>query len=159
MNKQNVDQDTITLKQESLIKQLQIPINEVSKIAGVSSRQIRYWTEEKEYLANKGDRVYKYSFRDLQKVYIMAQFLDRGLSLKIANEKAEKALARMDDFGSETTDTFSFNLTGDMTSEYVRAEAEKLTEELLQNPKVLEVFFQELLRRFSQKIEREGGRQ
>ncbi|WP_461239861.1 MerR family transcriptional regulator [Paucilactobacillus sp. N302-9] len=74
---------------------LQFRIGELSKMANVSARQLRYWEQKKfiksnERVNNKGPRVY--SFVTYVQVRLMKRFLDTGYTLQAAYEKSMDTL-------------------------------------------------------------------
>ena len=76
------------LNEENLL----IGISELSEIAEVSPRQLRYW-EEKGYISSiakdaNGPR--KYRLHTVVKVHWIKRFLDEGYTLQSAVEKAEE---------------------------------------------------------------------
>ena len=80
------------LNEENLL----IGISELSEIAEVSPRQLRYW-EEKGYISSiakdaNGPR--KYRLHTVVKVHWIKRFLDEGYTLQSAVEKAEEQKKR-----------------------------------------------------------------
>lgn len=71
---------------------LRIGIGDVSKMTGVSTRQLRYW-EQKGYIKpineNEGS-ARKYGLGAMYKIFAIKQFLDEGFTLAKSVEKAER---------------------------------------------------------------------
>ncbi|WP_283679145.1 MerR family transcriptional regulator [Lentilactobacillus sp. Marseille-Q4993] len=67
-------------------------IGQVSKITGVSSRQLRYWEEQKyiSALQKRKGTSRQYSMHTLIRIFHIQRFLSRGFTLQAAVEKAEK---------------------------------------------------------------------
>ena len=78
-----------------LFNNLKIGIGEVSKISGVSQRQLRYW-EQKGYIkpvdTNSGVRVY--DFASIYTVFYIKSKLDEGYTLSTAYEKSKSTYAK-----------------------------------------------------------------
>ena len=74
---------------------LRFKIGELSKMAGVSTRQLRYWEQKKFISANEREadqdaRVF--SFRMYIKVLLIKHYLDEGYKLAAANEKSKDVI-------------------------------------------------------------------
>lgn len=71
---------------------LRIGIGDMSKMTGVSSRQLRYW-EQKGYIRpiNEEEGVSrKYGLGSMYKIFAIKHFLDEGYTLAKSVEKAEQ---------------------------------------------------------------------
>ena len=69
--------------------QIQIPLSEISRVTGVSPRQIRYW-EAKGFLTShqaQKNQSHKFNFFTLTKVLEIKEYLDQGFTLQAAVEK------------------------------------------------------------------------
>lgn len=77
------------------LSQLRFQIGELSKMAGVSTRQLRYW-EKKEFIsANErgGDQEARvFGFKVYIKVSLIKRYLDEGYTLAAANEKSKSTI-------------------------------------------------------------------
>lgn len=72
--------------------QIQIPLSEISRVTGVSPRQIRYW-EEKGFLTShqaQKNQNHKFNFFALTKVLEIKKYLDQGFTLQAAVEKQKE---------------------------------------------------------------------
>ena len=80
-----------TVKQLLESDELLVGISELSKVTGVSPRQIRYW-EQKGYVESTGEKSGNRKFRlpMVIKVEIIKHFLDEGYTLTAAVEKAQE---------------------------------------------------------------------
>lgn len=80
-----------TIKQLLDSDDLLVGISELSKMTGVSPRQIRYW-EQKEYIESTGEKSGNRKFRlpMVIKVESIKHFLDEGYTLTAAVEKAQE---------------------------------------------------------------------
>lgn len=80
-----------TVKQLLESDDLLVGISELSKVTGVSPRQIRYW-EQKGYIESTGEKNgnRKFKLPMVIKVEIIKHFLDEGYTLTAAVEKAQK---------------------------------------------------------------------
>lgn len=80
-----------TVKQLLESDDLLVGISELSKMTGVSPRQIRYW-EQKEYIESTGEKSGNRKFRlpMVVKVEIIKHYLDEGYTLTTAVEKAQE---------------------------------------------------------------------
>ena len=70
---------------------LRIGIGDMSKMTGVSSRQLRYW-EQKGYIKAMNEEeggARKYGLGSMYKIFAIKHFLDEGYTLAKAVEKAE----------------------------------------------------------------------
>lgn len=77
-----------TVKQLLESDDLLVGISELSKVTGVSPRQIRYW-EQKGYIESTGEKNgnRKFKLPMVIKVEIIKHFLDEGYTLTAAVEK------------------------------------------------------------------------
>ncbi|MGO3728834.1 MAG: MerR family transcriptional regulator, partial [Enterococcus viikkiensis] len=80
-----------TVKQLLESDDLLVGISELSKVTGVSPRQIRYW-EQKGYIHSAGEKSGNRQFKlpMVIKVEIIKHFLDEGYTLTVAVEKAKE---------------------------------------------------------------------
>lgn len=80
-----------TVKQLLESDDLLVGISELSKVTGVSPRQIRYW-EQKGYIRSAGEKSGNRQFKlpMVIKVEIIKHFLDEGYTLTVAVEKAKE---------------------------------------------------------------------
>ena len=80
-----------TVKQLLESDELLVGISELSKVTGVSPRQIRYW-EQKGYVESTGEKSGNRKFRlpMVIKVEIIKHFLDEGYTRTAAVEKAQE---------------------------------------------------------------------
>lgn len=80
-----------TVKQLLESDDLLVGISELSKVTGVSPRQIRYW-EQKGYIESTGEKSgnRKFKLPMVIKVEIIKHFLDEGYTLTAAVEKARE---------------------------------------------------------------------
>jgi len=80
-----------TVKQLLESDDLLVGISELSKVTGVSPRQIRYW-EQKGYIKSTGEKSgnRKFKLPMVIKVEIIKHFLDEGYTLTTAVEKARE---------------------------------------------------------------------
>lgn len=80
-----------TVKQLLESDDLLVGISELSKVTGVSPRQIRYW-EQKGYIKSTGEKSgnRKFKLPMVIKVEIIKHFLDEGYTLITAVEKARE---------------------------------------------------------------------
>ncbi|KRL38308.1 MerR family transcriptional regulator [Liquorilactobacillus uvarum] len=79
-------------KKLSLKADVIVGIGDLSKITGVSARQLRYW-EEKGYIQavpSKKNTTRKYKFEMSYKVQAIKRYLDEGYTLAKSVEQAEK---------------------------------------------------------------------
>ncbi|GAJ27024.1 transcriptional regulator [Liquorilactobacillus sucicola DSM 21376 = JCM 15457] len=79
-------------KKKSLKADIIIGIGDLSKMTGVSARQLRYW-EEKGYIqavSGKKNATRKYKFEMSFKVQAIKRYLDEGYTLAKSVEQAEK---------------------------------------------------------------------
>ncbi len=70
---------------------LRIGIGDMSKMTGVSSRQLRYW-EQKGYIKPMNEEegaARKYGLGSMYKIFAIKHFLDEGYTLSKSVEKAE----------------------------------------------------------------------
>ncbi|WP_137597096.1 MerR family transcriptional regulator [Paucilactobacillus kaifaensis] len=73
------------------ISKLRFQIGELSKMTGVSTRQLRYWEQKKFIAANDRDADQEarvFDFRMYIKVTLIKRYLDEGYKLSVANEKS-----------------------------------------------------------------------
>lgn len=80
-------------------QKFQFKIGEISEMAGVSTRQLRYW--EKQGYLKSNDRAGEqnsrvFSFRMYVKSRLMKNYLDEGFTLAKANEKSSALLGKME---------------------------------------------------------------
>lgn len=80
-----------TVKQLLESDDLLVGISELSKVTGVSPRQIRYW-EQKGYIESTGEKSgnRKFKLPMVIKVEIIKHFLDEGYTLSAAVDKARE---------------------------------------------------------------------
>lgn len=80
-----------TVKQLLESDDLLVGISELSKVTGVSPRQIRYW-EQKGYIHSAGEKSGNRQFKlpMVIKVEIIKHFLDEGYTLTVAVEKTKE---------------------------------------------------------------------
>ncbi|WP_313631095.1 MerR family transcriptional regulator [Enterococcus devriesei] len=80
-----------TVKQLLESDDLLVGISELSKVTGVSPRQIRYW-EQKGYIHSTGEKSgnRKFKLPMVVKVEMIKHFLDEGYTLTAAVEKAKE---------------------------------------------------------------------
>lgn len=78
------------------LNQLQFKIGELSRMTGVSTRQLRYW-EKKEFIAAKQREEEQdarvFGFDAYVKVSIIKHLLDEGYTLKAADDKSKALIA------------------------------------------------------------------
>lgn len=92
------------------IPNLRFQIGELSKMTGVSTRQLRYW-EQKEFIsanqreADQDARVF--SFRMYIKVALIKHYLDEGYKLGVANEKSKATIDDAEWFHHFFADSFN----------------------------------------------------
>ena len=80
-----------TVKQLLESDDLLVGISELSKVTGVSPRQIRYW-EQKGYIESTGEKSgnRKFKLPMVVKVEIIKHFLDEGYTLTASVERAHQ---------------------------------------------------------------------
>ena len=80
-----------TVKQLLESDDLLVGISELSKVTGVSPRQIRYW-EQKGYIESTGEKSgnRKFKLPMVVKVEIIKHFLDEGYTLNASVERAQQ---------------------------------------------------------------------
>ncbi|MBU5363689.1 MerR family transcriptional regulator [Enterococcus raffinosus] len=80
-----------TVKQLLESDDLLVGISELSKVTGVSPRQIRYW-EQKGYIESTGEKSgnRKFELPMVVKVEIIKHFLDEGYTLNASVERAQQ---------------------------------------------------------------------
>ncbi|KRL05544.1 MAG: MerR family transcriptional regulator [Liquorilactobacillus hordei] len=86
------DEVEMMKKQFSLKADLVIGIGDLSKLTGVSTRQLRYW-EKRGYLeapVTEKNVTRKYEFEAFYKVRAIKKYLDEGFTLPKAAEQADK---------------------------------------------------------------------
>lgn len=77
------------------ISNLRFQIGELSKMTGVSTRQLRYWEQKKFIAANERDADQEarvFDFRMYIKVSLIKHYLDEGYRLAAANEKSSMTI-------------------------------------------------------------------
>lgn len=77
------------------ISNLRFQIGELSKMTGVSTRQLRYWEQKKFIAANERDADQEarvFDFRMYIKVSLIKHYLDEGYKLTAANKKSSTTI-------------------------------------------------------------------
>lgn len=150
----NSEHKEILLDKDSFVKAVRIPISEVSRLIGVTPRQLRYWTKEG-YISSRTNEHYNYGFRDLQKINLMAQFMAKGESLESAEESAEQALTEVEEQGSKTSESEAgesvFRTWAGITRDEIQKEARKIARECLEDPDFKKTLIKELIDRVSER--------
>ena len=102
---------------------LRIGIGDMSKMTGVSSRQLRYW-EQKGYIKAMNEEegvARKYGLGSMYKIFAIKHFLDEGYTLAKAVEKAELHRKGRVDLGTAE----SYHVYGVVDEKGTRIELEK----------------------------------
>jgi DNA-binding transcriptional MerR regulator len=77
-----------------LLERLEVNTGQAAAIAGVSVRQLSYWTNKGHIGARAGQRGKVYAFRGIEKAALIKQALDEGHNLEEAARQAEADLCR-----------------------------------------------------------------
>jgi DNA-binding transcriptional MerR regulator len=89
-----VGQDLRPVDPYELLERLHVSTGQAAAIAGVSVRQLSYWTDKGYVEARRGEKGRVYGFRGIEKAALIKRALDEGHSLEEAATQAEANLCR-----------------------------------------------------------------
>lgn len=81
------------------LKNLYISIEEMSKVTGITEKQLKYW-EKKGIISSltyKKEDTRRYNYSNIKKVILIKELLDDGSDLNTAVEKVEKRISNINE--------------------------------------------------------------